>query len=260
MIKLYRDLTIILHVGEVVLFALYLVLALVMDLPLWTCAVGLFVMLLAWQFLVARIATRRLNGVLELLNNCHVQEAARKYEALLTRARRTTVPHLKLNLSACYLEAGESRRAIETLESMPPMPEKKPWALTQLCRNLNLAGGLRMLDRLDEADTALSRAEACMADVSDKALERNGLRSACAVQTMLQKMTRGDFDGAIPFFTAQLETAGNLRKTVASHYDLAWALSHEGRQEEAREHLQYVAENGGDTWYVSAAKKRLELM
>ena len=260
MTKLYRDLTIIRRAGEVVLFVLYLVLALALDLPLWICAVGLFVMLIAWEFLMAHAAARRLNGVLALLNDCRVQEAARQYEALLPRARRSTVPHLKLNLSACYLEAGEPARAIETLESMPPMPETRPWALTRLCRDLNRAGGLRMLDRLDEADAALNRAQACMADVPEKTLVRNGLTSACAVQAMLQKMARDEFEGAVPFFTAQMESAEVLRKKVAIHYDLAWALSHEGRDNEAREHLQFVVENGGDTWYTAAARKRLETM
>ena len=51
-----------------------------------------------------------------------------------------------------------------------------------------------------------------------------------------------------------------LRRLVGLHYHLARSLSHEGRTDEAMDHLLFAAENGGGTWYVSAAKKQLENM
>ena len=260
MLKLYKDLLSLYWAGIAVLIALVMYLVWHHSDALLLILLGGWVLVFAWCYFLAFIGSRRLGAVLGLLNGCHVQEAARQYVRLLPRAKGSTLTLIRLNLSACYLEAGEPRKALETLEAMPPLPETKRWALPRMCREVNLAGGLRMLDRLDEADAALERAAASMAQVPEKLLARNDFRYAYGAQVTVQKMTRGDFEGAVPFYTKKLAEAAPLRKQVAAHYDLAWALTHEGRLDEAREHLRFAAENGGDTWYAAAARKKLETM
>lgn len=91
-------------------------------------------------------------------------------------------------------------------------------------------------------------------------LAKSDLRSSLEISVTLLRMARGNFEGVSAFFARQLEKSSPLRRQVGLHYHLARSLSHEGRTDEARDHLLFAAENGGDPWYVSAAKKQLENM
>ncbi len=222
------------------------------------------VLIVLWVLLVFAafegIAFARLKRANDLLDNCRCRDYIDYWERMLPRARRTNAFTVKLNLSAGYLEMGRPQRARELLDSLPPIPEKPRYASYRLVNDNNRVVCSRMLDRLDEADAQLSLYRTHLAAVSPKLAKRSRIDTLCETQAVLQRMARGDFDGAIPYFEGRLRDAPALRGRVAAHYDLAWALHHEGRIDEARDHLAWAAANGGDTWYATAAKRKLEAL
>ena len=228
------------------------------ETPGWLRPVAVVLWVLAVFIGFEAVGYGRLKKVNSMLDDCRVREYAGYWERMLPRVGGKNALTAKLNLAAGYLEMGEAQRALDLLQTVPPIPETRSYTSYRLVYDNNMLVARRMLGQLDEADALLDAYRRHLDAVSPKLAERTGIRTFYENQTMLQRMARDDFDGAIPYFEERLRTAPTLRSRVSAHYSLAWALSHEGRADEARQHLTFAAENGADTWYVSAAKERLE--
>ena len=203
------------------------------------------------------LAVKRAGKTMALLEDCRVREYTAQYEKLLDRAKGKLALPVKLNLSAGYIELGHPGRALELLRDLPDFPKGRQGAALRLAYDNNAAVCHRMLGDLDTAEKLMERYQADLAAAPEKTPQRAQYAAHCHTQAMLLNMARGNFDGARAFFETRLQTAATIRHRVADHYALAWVCDHEGRRDEAREHLRYAAAHGGDTWYVQAAKTRL---
>ena len=228
------------------------------DSPAWLRPVLVVLWVLVVFAGVEALSFLRLKRINSLLDNCRVREYADVWRSMLPRAKRSRAFTIRLNLAAGYLELGQPRQALEQLEALPPIPASARYASVRLVYDNNLLVCRRMLEQLDEADALLPVYRSHLEAVPQRLAQRSGVGVAYESQAMLQRMVRGDFHGAIPFFEELLRTAPTLRKQTAAHFDLAWALHHEGRDDEARDHLAWAVANGGDTWYVNAARRKLE--
>ena len=228
------------------------------EAPGWLRPVVIGVWLVAVFITCEAVGYSRLKKVNSLLDDCRVREYADYWERMLPRVGGKNALTAKLNLAAGYLEMGEAQRALDLLQTVPALPEKGSYASYRLVYDNNMLVARRMLGQLDEADALLQAYRQHLDAVPPKLAERTRIRPFYENQTMLQRMARGDFDGAAPFFAERLRTAPTLRSRVSASYSMAWALCHEGRADEARPHLTFAAEQGGDTWYASAARERLE--
>lgn len=260
MVRLYKDLFIIYVVGEILIPVLYFVLTIVAHMHILPCLILAYILILGWLFLMQRIATRRFNRAIQNMEECRIRQGMSQIEPLLARCGRNTVFLIKADLAFGYLMLGEARNALEMLDSLPLFPEKKRWLPLQLVCESNRGSAFLMLNRLDDTEASIARFAAILENTPEKYLRRTDLRTVYRTQLCELGMARGDFEGAVELFTERLNDAATPRRRVFAHYMLSWALTHDGRVDEAREHLHFVAENGGDTWFTAAAKKRLEAM
>lgn len=260
MIKLYKDLYIIYLTGSIAVCVIYFVLAFAADLRPLTCLIIAYVLLFAWGFFMRRAATRRFDRAIRDLEACRIRQGMSQIEPLLKRCGRNSVFLIRSDLAFGYLMLGDAKRGLEMLDALPPFPEKKRWLPLQLVCEGNRGSAYLMLDRPDDTEASIARFTALLEKTPEKYLRRSDLRASLRVQITELQMARGEFDGAVELFTARLRAAASVRQEVFAHYMLAWALTHEGRTDEAREHLQFAAENGGDTWFADAARQRLEVL
>jgi len=255
--RLYRDLHVVYYIVALGgAFALLLP-PVFQDRNILLPALLAFLWIILSALVFQRLAIKRLNKLMTLLEECRIKEYIEGYEKLLPRAGRKSSAALKLNLSAGYIELGHPKRALELLESLPAFPESRSGAASRLCRDNNLAVCHRMLGDLDAAERLMELFRAELADAPAKTPQRSQFAAIGDTQAVLLSMARGNFDGAAAFFEKKLPEDATLRSRVADHYALAWASTQAGEPEQAKRHLEYVLAHGGDTWYVSAARERL---
>ncbi len=260
MVKLYKDLNAIRIAGEIVLFLFCIVISLLPKLPALPCAAAVFLLFFGWRYLMQRVAERRLSRVLDNYNRCRARQGLDQLESLLKRCDSGTVYLIQTHISFGYLLLGNAERALEILDTLPPFPEGESWLPLKITCEGNRGTALLMLDRLDDAEASIARFADILSGMPEKYLRNGGLRGTYQALFTELRMARGDYEGAADFYARRLPDAPTLRRKVYNHYMLAWALTHDGRTDEAREHLQFAAENGGDTWFVEAARKKLETM
>ena len=221
-------------------------------------AASAFLWILLCAMLFQFLAVRKLNAVMALLESCRTEEYIARYRELVQNASGSSAYALKLNLSAGYLEAGRAREALELLQSLPLVPEGRGKTALELLYDNNHLVACRMLDRLEEADRALETFRAHLDAAPPRTPQLEQFRRSFQSQSVLLRMTRGDFEGAEAYWQEDLESsARTLRHVAADRYALGWTLHALGRAEESREHLAWVAENGGDTWYAASAREKL---
>ena len=211
----------------------------------------------ACAFILQFLTIRRLNKLMALLEECRIKEYTAAYEKLLPKAGKSSVPFLKLNLSAGYIEQGHPRKALDLLRELPAFPKGRRGAPLRLCCDNNLAVCHRMLGDLDTAEKLLEQFRADLADAPERTPQLEQMTINCRAQATLLRMARGDFDGARTFFEGKLEADTTERQRVADHYALAWVSLQEGDRAQSARHLEYVLAHGGDTWYVGAARERM---
>ena len=254
--KFYRDLNII-------SFLLAVVGAVAIVLPptlrdeniLLPCLLA-FLWIVVCVFFFQRLAVKRLNKVMALLEACRVREYVDAYEKLLSRAGGNAA-FVRLNLSAGYIEQGYPQKALTLLRDLPAFSGSRSGTAMRLVYDNNLVVCHRMLGDLDTAGKLMEQFRADLAAAPAKAPQLAQITAQCRKQAMLLSMARDNFDGARDFFETELRSDVTERSRVADHYALAWACTQEGNTEQAGRHLEYVIAHGGDTWYVSSARERL---
>lgn len=260
MINLFKNLKILLYVGDFVLFGVYLALALWADLPAVPCMIGYGIMLLAWRYLLQRMAYQRFSRITSDLENCRIRQGISQLQALLSRCGQGTFFLINADLAFGYLMLGEAERGLAILNALPPFPDKRGWLPLKLVCEGNRGAAYLMMNRLDEVEASIERYAAILSETPKKYLKKSKLEDSYQAQLIELQMARGNFEGAVDFFRSRLQKAATLRQEIYSHYMLAWALHHDGYTDEAKTHLQFVAENGGDTWFADSAQKKLETL
>lgn len=109
---------------------------------------------------------------------------------------------------------------------------------------------LDLAEDLEEAGAWLDRLEA-HADKKPATVRMLEGQRACLA------LRRGETQGLEPIFLAALERAEAARFQVVWRWELAALCRLEGRQAEAREHLEYVAEHGNKLYMKADAEKLL---
>ena len=260
MVRLYKDLNAIRIAGEIAFFILCFILSLLPHLHTFPCVAFVFLLFLGWRYLFERIAARRVSRAIRNYDECRARQGVEHLESLLKRCDNGTVYLIKAHLTFGYLLLGDASRTLELLDSLPPFPDGKRWLPLQFICEGNRGMACLMLGRLDDAEASNTRCAAILAQMPEKWLRDGEIQGTYQASLTELRMARGDFEGAADFYARRLPEAPTMRRKVYNHYMLAWALNHEGRNDEAREHLQFAAENGGDTWYAAAARKKLDTL
>lgn len=140
-------------------------------------------------------------------------------------------------------------RRPEAAERLAPLEkDKRLWKNPGL---LQVYCGCRAdLSDAEEAAVWLDRLE-------EKAGKAPGTAKLLKQQRALLALRRGETEGLEPLFQTCLSEAETLRGVLAWRWSLARLYLLQGRKDEAREHLRYVAEHGNKLYVRSQAEEAL---
>lgn len=257
MLKLYKDLRIIYF-----FVAFFGAVAVVLP-PIWRdepflpqALIG-FVWIMACSVSFELLAAKRLNKLIELLNNCHTQAFLDAYDKLHSTHPRTRAL-LAVNRSAGLLNIGRPRQALAELEAIPTdFPNNAAGTVMAGTYYNNLLMAHLYLRDIPQARQDLEKMRQALDSPRLKPQHREGLLIHYQDKVVLLDLLQGQYDGAEQYFTATLREEKALVRQVTCRYWLSRLYEQQGRTEEAEMEMRFVWRNGGDTWYAREADKLL---
>ena len=197
-------------------------------------------------FLINFGVSRRLRAAVQTLDqDCDPEPMLELCRTVLRQNPKSVIYRLNGGFALLALGRREEAAAeLAGLEGNRRIWKNSSLALSYCSCRLDLAGDL------EEAAAWLDRMEA-HADKKPATARTLEEQRACLA------LRRGETQGLEPIFLAALERAATARMQVAWRWELAALDRMEGRQAEAREHLEYVAAHGNKLYVKAGAEKLL---
>lgn len=196
-------------------------------------------------FLINFGVSRRLRAAVRTLEqDCDPEPLLELCRTVTAQNPKSVIYRLDGGLALLLLGRREEAAAeLAGLEDNRRIWKNSSMALSYCSCRLDLA------EDLEEAAAWLDRMEAHADKKPATARMLEGQRACLALR-------RGETQGLEPIFLAALERAATARMQVAWRWELAALCRMEGREAEAREHLEYVAAHGNKL-YMKAGAERL---
>lgn len=232
-------------------------------------SVLLIFLVFVWIFVCAAvftaIANTKFGKIRVLFRHCRINESLAKYSALYAKCKDYSYNAILIAyyICSCCLALGKPDEAQKYLDKydLTFLPASKSafrslWnsAKTELC--------LQRGD-LDGAEKALAEQEkALLLGTFGSSLRLAYMRELDMGKHYLA-LARGE-DGATEYFEHELtvpikdKSQESPLRDVKIKYSLAVAYEKLGETEKAREYFDFVAKNGGDTYFAAAAKEKLK--
>lgn len=229
----------------------------------------LIFLVFVWIFVCAAvftaIANTKFGKIRVLFRHCRINESLAKYSALYAKCKDYSYNAILIAyyICSCCLALGKPDEAQKYLDKydLTFLPASKSafrslWnsAKTELC--------LQRGD-LDGAEKALAEQEkALLLGTFGSSLRLAYMRELDMGKHYLT-LARGE-DGATEYFEHELtvpikdKSQESPLRDVKIKYSLAVAYEKLGETEKAREYFDFVAKNGGDTYFAAAAKEKLK--
>ncbi len=224
--------------------------------------VGYIVGYFALVLLLDRIAIKRYDPIVKKLENCQTADFIWEHQALLANDQTDTLQrkNVQLNLFAGLWDAGDFQTAWELLQTIDLSKVKnKVFApmLNSLYRSHMVLVHLRG-NNPDAAQTTLEELRKILLQQTERSPWTVIAKENCERLQYDINLKRGELEGAYEFYS----TVKNSDKAPAERTHAAWQLhlicETEGKNEEAIEHLRFVSEHGGDTYYAKEARRLLK--
>ncbi len=215
-----------------------------------------FIATLTAEIIAQRRHHKLING---LLLNCKTREFISKYEkpALGVKDGRMSLV-VMINLFVGYFNLGDFERARSIIFSLHPLNGTGAFDIAaNITLFLNLYEAHACVGEYDLAEQALNSAEAMLSSPKLNRLQRDELSREMFCKRMSLNALKGRYEGAEEAFRYSLSNAKSPIAKVADSQMLAICLAKAGKNDEAREHIRFIIENGGDTFYVGWARKAL---
>ncbi len=207
-----------------------------------------------------QIAVKRYNPLLKKLENCDTSAFIREHRALLAADKTETVQRklVQLNLFAGLWDAGEFRTAWELLQSfdLSSVKDKRAKPTMEALYYSHLTLVHLQAQNPDAAQSALEQVKEIIKRPESTAI-RAQLEERCKKAQYEIDFQRGDLSGAYAYYSDCKQTDDTPNKRTDAAWQLYRICKEEGRDEEAAEHLHFVAEQGGDTHYAKEAARIL---
>ncbi len=223
--------------------------------------VGYIVGYFAIVLFLDRIAIKRYDPIIKKLGNCQTADFIWEHQALLANDQTDTLQRkqVQLNLVAGLWDAGEFQTAWELLQTVDLSKVKNKLyqpLLNALCQSLMVSVHLRG-GNPDAAQAALEEIRRILSKQAKESPWTVTVKETCEGLQYNINVKRGELDGAYEYYS----TVKNSDKAPAERTHAAWQLhlicETEGKREEAIEHLRFVSEHGGDTYYAKEARRIL---
>ena len=258
MLKLYKDLNLAYFLTAFAGGIAILLPPIWHDEPFLPQALLSFVWILLCGVVFELLAAKRLNKLIELLNNCHTQAFLDAYDKLHSKQTRTQTL-LALNRSAGLLNIGRPRQALAQLQTVSTsFPSNAAGAEMAGVYYNNLLMAHLCLRDIPQAQRDLTQLQQVLNNPRLKPQHRETLLTHYRDKELVLDLVQGRYDGAEQYLTSTLADEKILLRQVSCRYWLARLYAQQGRTVEAEKELYFVRDNGGDTWYAREAAKLLE--
>ena len=257
------------------LFVLYWVLALsgipVLVFAADTLSVPEYVLLcvgcVLWIFIVAivlsLIAQKRVERIDQArTERCQVREALAAFEQIAAKKRVMRNKKVRrdtlVNLSAQYITLGDTARAAWLLGQIELSPVKNAVSAANAAVYCNNYCCIFLQENnIDKAEQALADMKRVLDTPKMPGIYKNKLLPLYQGKVLALKLAKGELEGLDVAVNLLMQNADNLLTKVSYHKLLAEIYHRTGRDEQARDSLRFILENGGDTYYVGWARAYL---
>ncbi len=262
MLVLYKSLvrvfTLVAMVGGGILMALMTL----SGVPVWDVLLLGLVWLVAWFVIFNNRATKKYNALLSLRDNCQLHRYTVEMEYLLSEvpAKDVTIRPIQiLNTVAGYHAMGDMRRAGELILGMQPPPAAKPAQMgTAILYYNNLAAYCLYTEQWDACAAAVDKMQALLQNPVLPTAVLDSCHWRLVFLRMSLRLMRGQTDGIAPYFEELVAAAITPLDKAAARYGLARVYFAQGRPDEATALCRLLAEKGGDTYYATWGREKLQ--
>ena len=206
------------------------------------------------------IAVKKIGLTVDTLNNCKAKDFTDIYESFQKqivknpkRFNRLGKVLVLVNLSTGYLTQGDYQSAKVILEKIP-RPKDKENSVKAVYAN-NWCDYYLGVNDLEQAQKCFENFHQLL---ENKAILKSEFIDAYEIIKVEISIARGDYEDVEATLKMLLKNAKNLLREVSCHFKLSQVYIYENRFDEARDMLEFVIKNGGDTRYVNQAQVLLK--
>lgn len=222
---------------------------------MWIILIAILLVFLETLALKA-LAKKHFKQYTDLYYNCQIAEYLKASEDFLSKAKKPVIIELFRNniFTACMAQL-DLDRAGRLVKTMQPNIQN---VQNEIVYYSNICIYFKEVKDFAHAQAALDSLKAIVSrpNLPEKA-HQFALQQIQSL-TYALNLKQGNYDGAKAFFENELLGATSKLKQVSVRYHLQDICLHENNVSEAKEHLAFILENGGDSYYVEEAKRMMQ--
>jgi len=220
------------------------------------------------NFLLNFIANKRLTKKFKLLENCKVKEFIEYYEKLLQKCesivnKKYLKYNLILNLSMGYIDYGKPEEALKILLSIETIVfnsrkfnSKRYGNFFQILFYNNLVAAYLLEGNIEKSEEILGKFKEILENSNkvNKVLKIY-YYDLYEEKEIIYNIKKQNYENAEYFCNKKLKLSDTILQKVKNNYWLANIYIHFNDKEKAKSCIDYVLENGGDTYYKKEFEK-----
>lgn len=193
-------------------------------------------------------------------NNCQIDEYLKRIKKIYDRENRYELKFTAAyDLATGYFFKGEFKQAQDLINMyVPEQPMSDNQARLKAFFHADLAGIYLHTGEQEKVAAEVKKIRDMFGLYPMSQVARNSASLAYFDATCYELMAKGEYSEAAKMLIHSMPTHTSMLSKVSTKYDLAVCYINMGETEKAKELLEFVAANGGDTFYVAEAKKQLE--
>ena len=257
MLKLYKDLYFAYWLVAIVgVFALAMILAFE---SIWVFIIFVLLWVLACAIVFHIISNKRFNKIIISANNtCNVQEGLnRLYGIYKGRTNNRLDLIVAIYIGNFWLHLGRYELALNILLQYDPqlLLKAKNDVMYKLFYYTTVSACYKRLDRKECALDALDKADEALKSPHFNNNARAYYEISQAVNRTLTTDDTEKCELSLALLEQQLSQSDSMLAKVICRHNMVIALARCNRADGAREHIDFIAENGGDTVYARCARE-----
>ncbi len=217
-----------------------------------------------WVFICAVvfqiIANTKYKKIVDLNNNCKIAEYLDRNSVLLSKATDKAVRDvLIVNMVVGCINIGDFERADRLIKSLEP--NFKNTANGNYSAAVYYSHLCQYYISVHEFEKARSTLDTLKIYINDRKLtqlHKNDLEKRFTANSFSLDIAKGEFSGAEKYYIHRKGIENILISKVTSSYHLAKIYLNTDRAHLALPELEYIIQNGGDTYYKKWAKEEIK--
>ena len=226
----------------------------------------MFILVLLYGFLTAQIfnyiTRRRLNKINNnLLNDCNIKKYVEEYQKVYKKDTQKVFNIVfRISLSTGYINLGQFEKALELLEDVKlKFKNNKIDTYNKIAYYNNLASIYLELNNLEKTTEMIDKMKETIDNSKLDKIKLEEIELLYETRKIELELTKektlNNLENAKVLYIKLLENAKTNSKRVYCNYKLSEIYKELGDKEKEEKCLDYVIENGGDTYFVQRAKE-----